>query len=209
MPIRSILLLILVSMAASGWTGSAHAEAVRLRGQVCYATAPRDAAADGRSVAALPFDCARAPAYSAYRDGWVWLKLRDVRALAGLPAGWKLVIDQVRFDRMVVLATARDGTVQAMAVTPDALADDVAPGGMLRFTVARAGADTGALYVGFRRLDHLSLMRKLNADSEHGAMHLDHIWLGLMGVFAGAILSAFAYNLLIYTGPRLAFQGGC
>jgi diguanylate cyclase (GGDEF)-like protein len=211
MPFRSILLLIsllvtALSGTASAHAGPAHAGILRLRGEVCYATAPASLPASAEAVAALRFDCDAIPAYSTYRDGWVWLKLRDPAALHVMPAGWQLLVDQSRFDALAALAVADDGTVQRMTLTRDTVAGHAAPGGTLRFTVERPGARVAALYVGMRRLDDLSLMRKLSAASPDAAMTLDHRWLGLMGIFAGAILSAFAYNLLIYTGQRLVFQ---
>ncbi|MFD2134191.1 hypothetical protein ACFSLT_01135 [Novosphingobium resinovorum] len=77
---------------------------------------------------------------------------------------------------------------------------------MLRFAVDPPGARVRDVYIGYRNLDDLSLMRKLSAMSPQSLLRLEGIWLALMGVFAGAIFSAFAYNLLIYTGQRLVFQ---
>ncbi|WP_404479896.1 putative bifunctional diguanylate cyclase/phosphodiesterase [Novosphingobium sp. BL-52-GroH] len=206
MPFRSILLGLWLVVMAQCWAVPAGAQVVRLRSEVCYATAPASLPDDAAAVASLRFDCTAPPPYSAYRDGWVWLKLRDPGALAQMPAGWRLLVDQARFDRMATLVVASDGTVHHVALTPRTIGERWAPGGMLRIAVEPAGAQVRAVYLGFRRLDNLSLMRKLSAASAASAMRLDHKWLGLMGVFAGAILSAFAYNLLIYTGQRLVFQ---
>jgi diguanylate cyclase (GGDEF)-like protein len=206
MPIRSILFWLTLLAAALAWPSAARAEIVALRADTCAAVAPASLPVKAAAVAALPFDCARTPAQAAYKDGWVWLKIRDPRALAPLPAGWHLLIDQTRFARMAVLVAARDGSVQRLAVDRDTAGAHAAPGGMLGFTIDRSGAEVGALYLGYERLDDLSFMRKLSAATPADAASLDGRWLALMGVFAGAILSAFAYNLLIYTGQRLVFQ---
>ena len=203
---RLLFLFVILLLAAQAWVLPARAQIVRMRSDVCYATAPSAARVDAAAVAALHFDCARAPAYAAYRNDWIWLKVRNVDALRDMPAGWQLLTDQVRFDRMVAMVVDGDGAVRQTSITPGTVGDHRALGGMMRFTIDRPGARVGALYLGIHRLDHLSLMRKLSAASPASAIWLDRIWLGLMGVFAGAILSAFAYNLLIYTGQRLVFQ---
>ncbi|MFC0204001.1 putative bifunctional diguanylate cyclase/phosphodiesterase [Novosphingobium soli] len=206
MQLKSIFVFLWLCLVAQALPTPARAEVVRLRQELCYAAAPADAPAAADAVAALPFDCAREPEYRAYRDGWVWLKLRDPSALRAMPGGWQLAADQTRFHRMVALVVARDGSVQSMDLTPDTIGENWALGGTLRMNVKRPGSEVRSVYVGFLKLDHLSLMRKLVALSPPAAGTLDRMWLGLMGVFAGAILSALAYNLLIYTGQRLAFQ---
>lgn len=219
MPKRTILLLLWAMFAALAQARPAQAvpvppapappwqeEVVKLRSDVCYATSPANAASDARTVSALRFDCRTTPSYDTYADRWVWVKVRDPKVLASLQAGWTLLIDQVRFDQLVTLVVARDGSVQRQSAAPGALGYHPALGGVLRFTSRRPGADVSAVYVGFLRMDHLSLMRKISAASPTSSINLDRLWLGLMGVFVGAILSAFVYNFLIYTGQRLLFQ---
>lgn len=186
--------------------GHADAQVITLRQDACYAVAPAGHAATAAAVAALPFDCRAEPPYARYRDGWVWLKVPDPARLSALPANWKLLLDQARYARVSVIVVNTDGSVQHRTLTPHAMGDHWALGGSQRFTVTRPGAQVKAVYVGFLRLDGLSLMRKLSAIGPVSAHRLDNMWMGLMGVFAGAILSAFAYNLLIYTGQRLVYQ---
>jgi diguanylate cyclase (GGDEF)-like protein len=206
MPTRSILLLLWCLLLAQSWPATARAETIRLRANLCYATAPAGYPTDAASVAALQFDCAKTPDGSAYRKGWVWLKVRDPSAIGAMPPGWQLLNDQARFTRLVVQAVATDGTSQATTIAPGAIGNHWALGGTMRFSIDRPGAEIRDIYLGFRELSDLSLMRKVTAASPRSALWLDGIWLGLMGVFAGAIASAFAYNLLIYTGQRLVFQ---
>ncbi|MEE4452772.1 putative bifunctional diguanylate cyclase/phosphodiesterase [Novosphingobium resinovorum] len=193
-------------VAAQSWVTPAQAQVVRLRSDVCYATAPAAFEPSAATVSRLRYDCTSAPRYESYRRGWVWLKLRDPRKLGALPAGWQIMTDQARFGRMATVVTDTEGAAWTRQIAPGAIGDRWALGGMLRFTVEHPGAHVRDVYVGFKRLDHLSLMRKLNATSPQSALWLQGLWLGLMGIFAGAILSAFAYNLLIYTGQRLVFQ---
>lgn len=206
MSVRWFLFLICVVLAAQLGASPAHAQVTRLRADACYATAPATFSASASSVSRLRFDCARAPAYDAYRDGWVWLKVRDPARLAHLPTGWQLMTDQARFAGMTVLVIGTDGTAATTRIAPGTIGDHWALGGMLRFPVDRAGAEIRDVYVGYQRLDDLSLMRKLVAADPPTVLRLEGMWLCLMGIFAGAILSAFAYNLLIYTGQRLVFQ---
>ncbi len=61
------------------------------------------------------------------------------------------------------------------------------------------------LYIGFRQIDDLSLMRKWWPGRQRHERS-DVGWLVLMGLFAGTLLSAFLYNLVIHAGRRPAFQ---
>lgn len=206
MTVRSHLVFVWLSLAALFWTSPARAEMVRMRSDVCYATAPAAYPATAAAVSSLQFDCARAPAYPTYARGWAWVKLRDPKALSSLPPGWLLLTDQSRFQRMTTLVVDTKGRLHTTTIAPGAIGDHWALGGMLRFAVDQPGADVRDVYIGYRNLDDLSLMRKLTAASPQSLLHLEGVWLGLIGIFAGAIFSAFAYNLLIYTGQRLVFQ---
>lgn len=186
--------------------GQADAQVITLRQDACYAIAPAGHRATAAAISALPYDCRAEPPYARYRNAWVWLKVQDPSRLAALPANWKLLVDQARFARLSVIVVNTDGSVQQRTLAPRAMGDNWALGGSQRFTVHRPGAQVKAVYVGFLKLDGLSLMRKLSAIGPHNARRLDNLWMGLMGVFGGAILSAFAYNLLIYTGQRLVYQ---
>ncbi|EIZ78996.1 diguanylate cyclase domain protein [Novosphingobium sp. Rr 2-17] len=193
-------------MASLAWAGSADAQIVPLRTDACYAVTPFSQPINAAAIAALPFDCKAAPDYERYRNGWIWLKVRDPARLSAMPANWQLLTDQVRFARMVTIVVDRDGSMQQRTLTPHTIGENWALGGNLRVPSQRPGSHVQAIYVGYDRLDHVSLMRKLSVASPESALRLDRAWLGLMGVFGGAILSAFVYNLLIYTGQRLVFQ---
>jgi diguanylate cyclase (GGDEF)-like protein len=157
-------------------------------------------------VSRLHFNCRSVPSADRYRNGWVWLRLPADAPLGGLPKNWHLMTDQGRFDQVAMVARMRDGSSQSVTREAGNLRGYWAPGGMMRFVIERPGRDVRDIQVGFLRLDDLSLMRKLSVASNGESLKLYAKWLLLIGVFAGALLSAFAYNLLIYTGQRYAFQ---
>jgi diguanylate cyclase (GGDEF)-like protein len=163
---------------------AAHATEVRLRDQ---------------------FQVAAAPANTVDEE-WTWLTLESPEALSGMPADWRLLVDQVRFDAIAVVVVQRDGRTIRQVRSADRLQHNWAPGGVLRFDVGPPGREIRQLHLGFKALDDLALMRKVTAVSAERAAVLDARWLVLMGTFAGLLLSAFVYNLLVHAGQRHAFQ---
>ncbi len=151
---------------------------------------------DHFSVTAAPEDL---------RTDWTWLALRDPKALSDMPAGWQLLIDQVRFEHVAVAVTTADGTVQRQILGADRLEGNWAPGGLLKFEIAAPGRSVRELAIGFHRIDDLALMRKVTAAAPRRATMLEARWLVLMGVFTGLLVSAFVYNLFVAAG-RSAFR---
>ncbi len=150
--ILALLLLVFGVLAQRPMTS-----AVALYQPLCSAVLPGDAA--DRTVRAAGYRCgAGAPTDG---EDWLWLRL-DATRLAGLPAGWQLLVDQARFDELAIL-TVTPGGAQRTTWRADGLAGHWAAGGMLRFPVATPGSDVRELYLGFRRIDDLSLMRKVGA----------------------------------------------
>ena len=156
-----------------------------------------------RDLAETPAPASMGP--QARGAGWTWLTLRDPRKLREMPADWQLLIDQVRFDRIAVAVTAADGSVQRQVLDARQLGKNWAPGGLLKFEIDAPGRSVRELAIGFHRLDDLSLMRKVTAAAPDRAVVLEARWLVLMGVFAGLLVSAFAYNLFVTAG-RSAFR---
>lgn len=211
MSIRSILPILFLLLAVF-WPGTASAQSVELRWRFCHATAPADRPPDAETVRGLDFDCSGSRA-AGYHDRWLWLRLdtgrlagADAAGMAALPPNWHLLVDQARFDRIAIVIIDSNGRSQEVVRAADDLRDDWAPGGLQRFIVDRAGRDVRQIHIGYFRLADLGLMRKVTAASPATAKSLSDRWLLLMGIFSGALLSAFAYNLLIYTGHRHAFQ---
>lgn len=197
--IRAAALALLMLLA--GWmSGTASAATVDLRQTACSA-----ALADGSSPTAVTrahYGCgALAPMRG---TPWLWLRL-DPSRLRALPPRWDMLIDQTRFDRIALLVVGRNGNVQ-IERTPAGLRGHGAPGGLLRFVIPTPGRDVQGLYLGFRNIDELSLMRKLEARPGVRMTDGDIRWLLLMGLFTGTLLSALLYNLVIHTGQRPAFQ---
>jgi diguanylate cyclase (GGDEF)-like protein len=205
-PVRRWIYGFLMFVSLYVWPQAGQAEAIELRSSLCAASAPAGPAMADAALARLRFDCGSAVAGPDYHDRWLWLRVARPAALRDLPAGWQLRTDQARFDRIAIVAVAHDGQTQRIVRAPRDLAGHWSPGGLLRFTINRPGADVAQLYIGYARLDDLGLMRKVTAAAPDEAMRIDAGWLLLIGLFAGAILSAATYNLLIYTGQRYAFQ---
>ncbi|WP_260929712.1 putative bifunctional diguanylate cyclase/phosphodiesterase [Novosphingobium sp. 9] len=195
-----------VLATAFAWLTPAQAGIVRLRQDVCYATAPLDMQVNAVTVSTLRYDCSKVPAHDSYANGWVWLKLRDPQALRAMPQNWQLLLDQTRHSRLTVMTVLDSGETTSETILPGQTGSRWMLGGTMRIAMAHPGHNISALYVGYQRLDDLSLMRKISAASPASALRLNGLWLCLMGMFIGAILSAFAYNLLIYLGQRAAFQ---
>ena len=187
---------------------------------LCLCSSPQRAAAAGVDLhrgictAALP-DAASATAVrqAAYRcgddaptrsAGWLWLKL-DASRLQAVPLQWNLLVDQARFQDLAVLIVDDTGA-HRLGANQAGLQEHGAPGGLLRFRMPVPGRGVRALYLGFRQIDDLSLMRKIVAVSTAEQAHLDARWLLLMGLFAGTLFSALLYNCVIHTGRRTAFQ---
>ncbi|MFS0773707.1 putative bifunctional diguanylate cyclase/phosphodiesterase [Sphingomonas sp. 1P08PE] len=196
----SIKLAVLVLICLMILPGRATARGVDLRRNICTAVLPDGAS--NRDIVGAPYRCgADAPARG---DGWLWLRL-DADRLGGLPPGWHLLVDQTRFDRIATLVRTAEGSRRTTVAAND-LDGRWAPGGLLKLVMGPAGGRIRGLYLGFRHIDDLSLMRKVQAlpAIEQGAA--DARWLAMMGLFAGTLLSALLYNLVIHAGRRHAFQ---
>lgn len=197
--IRALVLAMLMLLAGL-IPATASAASIGLRQSACIATLP-DSARPADIVTAR-YDCGpNAP--SRGRD-WTWLKL-DATRLGTLPAHWNLLVDQTRFDRIAVIVVGRAGTTRLDRSAYD-LRGHWAPGGLLKFDIAQPGRDIRGLYLGYRHIDDLSLMRKVAAQPGSVMTTTDIAWLVLMGLFAGTLLSALLYNMVIHTGQRYAFQ---
>ena len=194
------LWLTLLLLALSMTPHAASASSVDLRRTACTVTLPD--ATTNAAVATARYRCGTGAPTSS--KTWLWLRL-DTSRLRDLPPQWHLLVDQTRFDRIAVLVAGRDGMIRHADAYSD-LDDHAAPGGLLKFTVAPPGRDVQGLYLGFRHIDDLTLMRKIVAISSSEMTAGDTRWLLLMGLFVGTLLSALLYNLVIHTGQRYAFQ---
>ena len=168
----------------------AHAQEVQLRGE----------------LAVTPRPAAMAPVTAGPESEWTWLTLSRPAALREMPAGWQLLVDQVRFHDIAIAVTAADGSVQREVLGAGQLEANWAPGGVLKFDIAAPGHSVSELAIGFHRIDDLSLMRKVTAATPRHATMLEARWLVLMGLFAGLLVSAFVYNLFVHDERRSGFQ---
>ncbi len=190
-----LLAIVFLMVAAPAW-----ANGISLRDDVC--TAPTASDATLRAVRRADYVCGDAAPRAA--KGWLWLKL-DTARLSSLPPGWRLLVDQTRFARIALLVDTDAGARRTM-LSASELAGYGAPGGVLRFEIPVAGHEIRGLYLGFDGIDDLSLMRKLRAMTPAQQMADATAWLVLMGMFAGILLSALIYNVVIHAGQRSAFQ---
>ncbi len=190
----AVLLWLLATPAFAASTG------IDLYRNLCTVRLP-DTASD-TAVAAAPYRCdGDAPTDS---DQWLWVRLNPAM-VRDLPAGWQLLVDQARFDRIAILVDTPAGPRRTVRGATE-LAGNWVSGGMLRFDIAAAGRDVRGLYIGFERIDDLSLMRKVRAVDRAMGRAGDPFWLILMGVFTGTMVSALFYNLVIHAGRRYSFQ---
>jgi diguanylate cyclase (GGDEF)-like protein len=179
---------------------AAFAAGVDLRRSVC--TAALANSAGDAAVTSAPYRCGANAATRS--DAWLWLRL-DTSSLRNLPPNWNLLVDQTRFRRIAIIVEEGDRSAR-MTQAAGALERHWAPGGLLKFAIPTPGHDVRGLYLGFQKIDDLSLMRKIIAAPAAAAPTSDARWLLLMGLFAGTMLSALLYNLVIHAGQRNAFQ---
>ena len=139
-------------------------------------------------------------------DGWTWMSLDDAKLLKSMPAHWQLLIDQTRFSRIAVVIATGDGVQHQVEWGEYELAGFSTPGGLLRFPVAWPGNQIRGLKIGFRDIDHLSLMRKVSAMDMDAYAALRAKWLFVIGIFSGLLSSAFIYNLFISIGGGKYFK---
>lgn len=197
---RGLVAAIWLLLCLGALADPASAKGVDLGRTACVASLP-DSASDAQ-VAAAGYRCGVTQG-PGDRD-WLWLRL-DAASLRDLPARWQLLVDQTRFDQIALLVEGPAGPKRTV-LSADQLAGHGAPGGMLRFRMDPPGASVRGLYLGFRQIDDLSLMRKVRAVPAADQAVEDGRWLLLMGLFAGTLLSALLYNLVIHAGRRHAFQ---
>jgi diguanylate cyclase (GGDEF)-like protein len=198
---RSTLRALLAAFLALFIAMPAMAETVDLHPFLCIRGQADEIAQIARGAYRIP-PCADPSA----AQGWTEVDLHPSPTLSALPANWRLVIDGNRFDRIVLIATGRDGRVQRIAHDQNSVGRYWAPGNAFAFPVAIPGKDLAKLSIAFERLDGPLFIRKLvGMDAGTERDRSDH-WLLLIGLFVGAVVSAIFYNLMIYVGERSRFQ---
>jgi len=160
-------------------------------------------------VARLPLrqvDCAAATARCALTDpDWTWVELADPKSIAAMPAGFRLVIDQVRFETMRI-DIAHDAGRIVIERAGDDLASDWSLGNNLAFEIDTPGAGIRSVRIGFQRIDDIGLMRSVKAMPP--AAYAAHMlrWSALIALVAGVLTSALTYNLFLLTWLKTPFQ---
>lgn len=141
------------------------------------------------------------------RQGWHWFAAqRPSDAMPALAADhWHLLVDNVRFERIVVEITTASQVIR-IERAPGRLADAVAMGNILRFAMPVPLADVQAIRIAFLGLDSPLLMRSITAIDEAGLRGADQRWWQIVMLAAGVLLSALAYNLFLLTWLPTRFQ---
>lgn len=167
---------------------------------------PARAAEDMARLALRPVDCTVATARCASAgSGWTWVELSDSRSIATMPSGFRLVIDQVRFETMRI-DIAHDGGRILIERAGDDLASDWSLGNNLAFEIDTPGAGIRSVRIGFQRIDDIGLMRSVKAmPPDAYAAHMLR-WSALIALVAGVLISALTYNLFLLTWLKTPFQ---
>lgn len=155
-------------------------------------------------LADLAYRKAPVPA-GAPAEGWRWVEVSDVAALRGLPAGWRLLVDQTRFRAIRIEARTAAGTI-AIERRADQLAPHAATGNYLQFRMPVPGARVEALRIGYRGMPNPGLMRSIKAGPEQAFVAHEQRWSMLIALVGGVLVCALAYNLFLLTWMRPAFQ---
>jgi diguanylate cyclase (GGDEF)-like protein len=198
--VRAACALLVMLLAGSVSFLSAATASVQLRGAACLSSA------DGPiPPLRAPVRCVSRSQASSDPGAWRWLRL-DAAAMADVPAEARLLVTQSRFDRIALAIVTRSGEVRRTAYDRATVASLWAPGGELALPIGVAGRDIVTIALGFRGLDDPALVRVIHTatDVEFGKSIAD--WYLLMGVFGGAMMCAFLYNLFIAFDQRYAFQ---
>ena len=158
----------------------------------------------------LQTDCTAMPcsagsiAAPARAGDWTWFAV-DPSRLAGMPAGWNLVIDNTRFTA-IEIRVVHDGGVSILRRGQFALSRNWTLGNNLRFGVSVAGRDITALQIGYRNLDSPALLRSVKAMDAAGLESHVLRWSVQVALVMGVLFSAFVYNMFLLTWLRTGFQ---
>jgi diguanylate cyclase (GGDEF)-like protein len=187
-PARMVVLLLVVAFTLFMQAATARAEQARLSFQ------PMDCAASG---------CPTAGA-SESADRWTWIEV-GTEGLAGLPAGWKLMVDNTRFSAMEV-RISHHGTTTVLRRGQFELGRNWSLGNNLCFPITVAGSEVTSIRLGFRDMDSPQLMRRVEALDERA--HDRHMmrWTVLIALVSGVLIAAFIYNMFLLTWLRTSFQ---
>lgn len=178
------------------------ARAVELKERMCHARSDGDAMLSAQDVRRLSYACGSRPAD--YHDGWLWLRA-DHDDLKHLPADWRLLIDQTRFEAMRSIIVYADGRIIEHRFRSGRAGGHWAVGGFLHAEVPARTAPVTEVYLGIKHLVNLDTMRKVRVVSEGEFARTQTLWVALASAFAGVVIASLAYTSFLYTGLRHAF----
>lgn len=137
---------------------------------------------------------------------WVWLDLRDLRRLDALDGGWHLLLPHRHLSAIAVVFTYHDGEVRTIRRTYGPLAIDWLADGHPAFVSPRPGRDLTALSIAFKTQNNAFRFRQVLAVSAQSYLRRFTFFKITVGLYLGAVGSAFIYNLFIDAGLRQRFQ---
>lgn len=183
--------------AAAAW------QSVELRDALCSAQTSRQL--NPAEVFAQPTEC-RAPPRD-YRDKWLWL-LADPRGFTPTDdeLSAHLLIDQTRFERIRVVLRYADGHIIDRSGRSGELATQWALGGHLAYQIPRREAPLAGVAIGFEKMVHFPLMRKVRLMHDHAFERMQRAWMMTIGLVLGAMGATLLYNVFLYAGVSDRFQ---
>lgn len=145
------------------------------------------------------------PACPAATPNHGWAVLTEPQALAGLPPGWHLTVDQTRFAAITVEVTT-DRHVYRIRRTSNELQNNWTLGDNLRFDIPVAGKDVRAVRLDFESPGDLGLMRTIKAMSPAALAEYESSWQITVALVAGLMGCALVYSLFLLSWLRTPFQ---
>jgi diguanylate cyclase (GGDEF)-like protein len=155
------------------------------------------------TFAQLPFGVAHCG--TAKGGDWTGIAITPTPAVQNMPPGWRLLVDQSRFDR-IRLSVAHSRGVWQVERGVDQLSDLRSLGNHLSFGIPIAGAEVRGICLEMRQLDDAALFRSVKAATIAGEADFREGWLILIAIVAGVLLCALSYNMFLLIWLNQRFQ---
>lgn len=131
--------------------------------------------------------------------------LTKPQALAILPPGWHLVVDQTRFSAITV-EIATNTEVYRVKRSQGKLGNNWTLGGNLRFDIPIAGRDVRAVRIDYESPGDLGLMRTVKAMTPAALAEYESSWQITVALVGGLMGCALVYSLFLLSWLRTPFQ---
>lgn len=134
-----------------------------------------------------------------------WVVLTQPQALADLPSGWHLVVDQTRFAAITVEVTTASKVYRIHRAQSE-LRGNWTLGDNLRFDIPVAGRDVRAVRIDYESPGDLGLMRTIKAMSPAALAEYESSWQIIVALVAGLMGCALVYSLFLQSWLKTTFQ---